>query len=223
MRISGVLPKFLLDELKLNRAKRRFPQADYIRSHSVSVDARLGERVGIGEGVLVNPGVEIGDYSYVNRGALIFSGTIGRFCSIAHYSQIGAEWHPARHLSSSPFIYGDKSLTGQPSGFVETFAPPVIGSDVWVGSSAIIMQGVTVGHGAVIASGAVVTKDVAPFSIVAGVPAKVIGQRFADAVAADLLEMAWWDWPAAKLTELAPLVAAGESFTDLLMPAASPS
>jgi acetyltransferase-like isoleucine patch superfamily enzyme len=166
--------------------------------------------------VIINPGVSIGDYTYINRGSIIFSGNIGKFCSIAHYVQIGAEQHPVRHLSTSPYVYSDHSVTGTSSGFVEISRPPIIGSDVWIGSAAIIMQGVTIGHGAIIGAGAVVTKDVAPYTVVAGVPAGKIGVRFADPVVERLLSWRWWDLPDDELTAMGPLVAAGERWMEHL-------
>ncbi len=215
-RLKRLIPSYVWAELSMFRIRHHFPEANYVWSPDVSLDARLGKGVGIAKDVVVNAGVDLGDFSYVNRGAILFSGKIGRFCSIAHYSQIGAEQHPVRHLSTSPFIYGKGNLVGSPFNYEEFPEPPVIGSDVWIGSSAVILQGVTVGHGAIVASGAVVTKNVEPFKIVGGVPAREIGQRFPVEVINRLLDLAWWEWPSEELVRLAPLVEAGESFTDSL-------
>lgn len=215
--LRALVPSFLHKELRLQQARRRSPLAGHIWSPDVAAGAKLGLRVGVAEDVVINSGVSLGNYSYVNRGAILFSGTIGRFCSIAHYSQIGAEQHPARHISTSPHLYGTNNLSGVDVVVDEFPSPPVIGSDVWIGSAAVVMQGVTVGHGAIIGAGAVVTRNVAPFSIVGGVPAEVIGQRFTADVVDQLLDMAWWDWPVERLTELGPLVSAGTSFTDKLV------
>lgn len=210
--MSRLVPKFLVSEVRTWQARRAHPQADYIRSPYVAAGASIGRGVGIADQAVVNAGVSLGDYTYVNRGAIIFSGTIGRFCSIAHNAQIGAEQHPVRHLSTSPRIYGRNSVVGTMPGVDEFPSPPVIGSDVWVGSAASIMQGVSVGHGAIIAAGAVVTKDVAPYSIVGGVPAKQIGTRFPDELIAHLLSLKWWDYDDDQLKSLAPMVAAGEDW-----------
>jgi virginiamycin A acetyltransferase len=206
------LPQFLVDELKLRRARRSRPGVDYIRSPNVAAGAQLGRSVGIGELVVVNDGVTVGDYSYINRAAILFSGSIGKFCSIAHFAQIGAERHPVRHLSTSPFMYSDRSITGQPSGFVEIADPPVIGHDVWIGSAAVVMQGVTIGHGAIVAAGAVITRDVEPYQIVGGVPAKPMGTRFDAATVRRLLDWRWWELPDDELRALGPLVKAGEGW-----------
>lgn len=211
LKIRDLLPEFLKRELRVHKSRRAHPQAN-IRSHLVSLDATIGRGVGIGEGVLVNSGVEIGDHSYANLGTLIFSGSIGRFCSIAHYVQIGAEQHPLRHLSTSPLLYGRDSLTGVQSHFDELAHPPVIGNDVWIGSAAIIQQGVTIGDGAVVASGAVVTKDVEAFTIVAGVPAASIGRRFTIAQESCLRESPWWDLPDSELPTLAKAILSGDEW-----------
>jgi Hexapeptide repeat of succinyl-transferase len=81
-----------------------------------------------------------------------------------------------------------------------------IGHDVWLGSGAIIMSGVTVGHGAVVAAHAIVTRDVPPYAIVGGNPAKVIRYRFDESIIADLLDARWWDLPQEKIATLIPLL-----------------
>jgi virginiamycin A acetyltransferase len=76
----------------------------------------------------------------------------------------------------------------------------VIGNDVWIGYDSLVMPGITIADGAVVAARSVVTRDVAPYTIVGGNPAKVIKRRFDDATAAALLELRWWDWPVEKIT-----------------------
>ncbi len=77
----------------------------------------------------------------------------------------------------------------------------MIGNDVWIGYEAVILAGVTIGDGAVIGSRAVVTKDVEPYTVVGGVPARAIRKRFPDEVIADLLEVKWWNWPKERIAE----------------------
>ncbi|MEN2744283.1 CatB-related O-acetyltransferase [Sinomonas halotolerans] len=214
--LGNILPQTLINEIHLFKIRRAFPNASYIRSHMISLSATLGRGVGLAEGVVVNAGVSMGDYTYVNRGGLIFSGTIGKYCSIAHYAQIGAEQHPVNYLSTSPLIYGSRSVFGVGPGFAELSAPPTIGCDVWIGSAACIMQGVTVGHGAIIGAGAVVTRDVEPYTIVAGVPARRIGQRFDDATVSQLLDLEWWNVPEEDRDRIRPMIAAGDAFLNLL-------
>lgn len=140
---------------------------------------------------------------------------IGRFCQIAHGTQFitSSANHPMGGVSTYPFfvfgpqwssLYDPKDLpfSGDTVMGAETYKPDpgfkgdtVIAHDVWFGHQCLIMPGVTIGSGAIIGTGAVVTKDVAPYSIVAGNPARVIKYRFSEEVIADLLDIAWWDWP----------------------------
>lgn len=80
----------------------------------------------------------------------------------------------------------------------------IIGHDVWIGHGAVIMPGITVGHGAIIGANAVITKDIMPYTIVAGVPAQQLRMRFPNHVIGDLLDMAWWDWPLDKIYNALP-------------------
>ncbi|MCG9755111.1 type B chloramphenicol O-acetyltransferase [Shewanella insulae] len=127
---------------------------------------------------------------------------IGNYCSIgsgAVFMMAGNQGHRSDWVSSFPFFYqqGD-SFTGAQDGFVRA-GDTQIGNDVWIGSEAMIMPGVTVGDGAVIASRAVVTKDVPPFAIVGANPAKLIRYRFSDEEIAMLIEMQWWHWSEDKV------------------------
>ena len=111
--------------------------------------------------------------------------------SVAYGVRIGLPEHPVNMVSTSPKIYRNIKL----KDIKDVYFPPIIGNDVWIGANAIILQGVTIGDGAIIAAGAVVTKDVPPYAIVGGVPAKVIKYRFSDDVILKLLEIKWWDKP----------------------------
>lgn len=204
--------------LRLTRARRRFRAAAYINSPTVSLDAELGSGVGIASGVVVNSGVVIGAHTYVNRGSLLTSGTIGQFCSIAHYVHIGPELHPLRHLSTSPNLYSpDRSILGASVRIDEIPAPPVIGNDVLIGAGAVVQQRVCIGDGAIVAAGAVVTDDVPPYAIVAGVKARVIGFRFGPATIERLLQDPWWEWGEDRHVELRRLVEAGEGWERLFL------
>ncbi len=146
----------------------------------------------------------LGDYSYVvNDGEIIYT-TIGKFCSIAAMVRINPGNHPMWRASQSHFTYRASAYfedTGdEPAFFDWRRAHPVtIGHDVWIGHGAIILPGHSVGDGAVIAAGAIVTKDVPPYSIVAGTPARVVRPRFESAIARRLQVLQWWDWDHARL------------------------
>ena len=114
---------------------------------------------------------------------------------------IGPEQHPVEHLSTSPSLYKGEVLGIKPSGWEEFFAPPKIGSDVWIGTHAVVLQGVNLGHGVIVAAGAVVTRDVEPYAIVGGVPARVLRLRFREEVIADLLDNRWWELPLKDLQQ----------------------
>lgn len=147
---------------------------------------------------------EVGAFTYFNGCADVFHTNIGRYCSIAPDVVIGAGEHPVNYFSTHPFASGGGGSRFKGSEFYETIrarggkAPKhkdtSIGSDVWIGTRAYISQGVNIGHGSIIAAGAVVTKDVAPYTIVGGVPAKPIGARFDLNVVAQFLELSWWDY-----------------------------
>lgn len=122
--------------------------------------------------------------------------TIGSFCSIGEDVIIGAHNHAAHALSTHPFATMPKLNFAPPDLLAKPIYKPVhIGNDVWIGTRVIIMHGVTVGDGAIIGAQAVVTKDVAPYAIVAGVPAKLIRYRFDEEIIKELLALKWWELP----------------------------
>jgi hypothetical protein len=136
---------------------------------------------------------QMGAYSYVAPGTQLVSTTVGRYCSIADGCLVGPAQHPTDWLSSSPLPYQDIFNLGSPLDLPMTPSQHIeIGNDVWIGARVSIMGGVRIGHGAIIALGSVVTKDVPPYAIVGGVPARLIKYRLPETTIARLLVFQWW-------------------------------
>lgn len=148
---------------------------------------------------------QLGAYTYVGNNTDIDNAIIGKFCSIADHCRIGMGSHTLKNLSTCP-IFTEK-VNGCQESWVDYDVNPaqapktIIGNDVWIGSHALIMGGVNIGNGAVIGAGAVVVKDVPPYAVVGGVPARTIRYRFSDEVISLVQLIAWWDLPISTLKE----------------------
>lgn len=189
--------------------------------HGPSPDERfpMGREAGMVflKNIVTNPNIVVGDYTYYHdfenpenfeKNVLYhfdFIGDkliIGKFCSIAsnvRFIMNGGN-HRTDWFTNYPFpVFGNGWETAMPDSWPNR-GDTNIGNDVWFGHGATIMPGVTIGDGAIIATASVVTKDVAPYTVVGGNPAQVLRRRFNDDVIETLLELRWWDWDIEKIT-----------------------
>lgn len=148
-------------------------------------------------------GSKVGAYSYISANTDVENAEIGKFCSISDHCRIGMGSHNTNQISTSPIFTEAYNATKYQWLKKDVNAAPlkraIVGNDVLIGSHALVLGGVTIGDGAVVASGAVVTKDVPPYAIVGGVPAKLIKYRFNPDLINKLLELQWWEWSEEKL------------------------
>lgn len=189
----------------------RYPGITVWPGATIGGDIRYGSHVVLCDHAAVY-GVTIGSHAYVGTNSHLQYATIGSFVSIGPDVRIGLGKHPVDLVSTYPSFYASHASAAVRMArkvSMPEYERIVIGSDVWIGSRAMVVDGVTVGHGSVIAAGAVVTKDVLPYSIVGGVPARHIRYRFSPEVIADLLGIAWWNWPQDLILERA------EDFADV--------
>lgn len=142
---------------------------------------------------------KVGRYTYTGQNTTIRAASIGRFCSISWNVSIGGKDHATDYVSNGS-IWAFHNMDGnKPLGkfeYSENQPDCQISNDVWIATNAVILRNVKIGDGAVIGAGAIVTRDVDPYTIVAGVPAKPIRKRFNDQISAALQEIQWWNWPA---------------------------
>ena len=148
--------------------------------------------------------VRMGRHSYTGSNTKIISAEIGRFVVISWNVTIGGGEHDYTRITNHSFLYDDYSQL-RPEGVEPTYdrlhEPCKIGNDVWIANGAIILRGVTIGDGVVIGAGAVVTKDVPPYAIAVGCPAKIIKFRFGQEKIDKLLDLQWWNWSDEKIRE----------------------
>jgi len=166
-------------------------------------DSRIGRWTAVGARTVLTETI-LGDYSYVSNDCDLIYAEVGKFCSIASHVRINPGNHPLWRAALHHFTYRSRSYALAPEDDHEFFnwrrsQKVILENDAWVGHGAILLPGVRIGIGSAVGAGAVVTKDVPPFTIVAGVPARVIRRRVTPEVESSLRRIGWWDWPHERL------------------------
>jgi phosphonate metabolism protein (transferase hexapeptide repeat family) len=180
----------------------RVHSSSHLRETVLGQFTDVAERVNLAE-------CDIGDYTYIERNVEAIYTSIGKFCAVAANARLNALNHPIDRITQHKisyrpneyFVYAkvDKAFREQ-----RQLARVTIGHDVWIGHGAIVLPGLSIGHGAVVAAGAVVTQNVEPYAIVAGVAAKPIKWRFEKSIRERIIALDWWDWPQDKLALAVP-------------------
>ena len=185
--------------------KQPLGESPAIAATAMIKDCRLGIYTEIMDFVEITEST-LGDYSYICRFGAIIYADIGKFSNIASMVRINPGKHPIDWPTLHHFTYRSEEY-GFTDSSDESFFNwrrrhrVCIGHDTWIGHGAVIMPGVKIGDGAVVGSMSVVTKDVPPYAIVAGVPARLIRERFPRSIAEELQKISWWDWTHDQLRE----------------------
>ena len=182
------------------------------------INSQINKTANINSGVnIVN--TSIGRYTNIGYDNEIADAEIGSFCAFSDHVFIGGAEHPMDWVSMSPVFEG-LGHSGPKKRFATLEVPPnkktIIGNDVWIAHGAIVKAGVKIGDGVVIGSGSVVTKDIPPYAIVAGVPAKIIRYRFSNEMINNLLESHWWELKDDELSCVAPYIKEPRIFLEKL-------
>lgn len=216
-RAARAAVKWVRDVWSLSVWESRNPTCRFYPGATIDGASRLGKHnVLFYRAALIN--ASLGDHTFVQRDSRICHADIGRFCSIAPGVRVGLGRHPIGFVSTHPAFYSVHQPVARTFAREEVFQPiqrTTIGHDVWIGENALIMDGVTIGTGAVVGAGAVVTRDVAPYAIVGGVPARVLRPRFDGETTRRLLESAWWEWDEGLLRERVQLFQDPEKFKNM--------
>lgn len=175
---------------------RLFGQSSFISRRAKFIRSTHGNDVQVAQYAhVVNS--KLNSFTSVGRNATIINAELGKFCSISWNVTIGATSHHTSYPSTHAFPYVESFGFSKRNELIVVSTN--LGNDVWIGANAIVLPGVRIGNGAVIGAGAVVTKDVPPFAICVGVPARVVKFRFGPELIEQIENLKWWDWRKEKL------------------------
>ncbi len=194
-----------------------------IGDQSIVLESRFESNIAINRRNFIQQS-NLGCFTYTGPNTMIRAVEVGKFCSISWNVSLGGKNHHYDRVTNSTEWAFHNLCGSKPEGRFEYGAghqPCVIGNDVWIAANVVVLRGVKIGNGAVIGAGAIVTKDVEPYSIVAGVPAKKLKKRFDEDTIVVLQEVAWWDWPVEVIRENLGLIysekVTGRVLDELLM------
>ena len=176
------------------------------------MDSKTGDYVRIDRSNLVYHST-INDFTYTGSSTIIMHATVGKFSSIAWSVSIGPGNHDYKRITSHDFLYNDFygiRPINEPLPYDRYKGECIVGNDVWIGANVTIVRGVKIGDGAVIGANSVVTRDIPPYAIAVGSPAKILKFRFTDNVISELLELKWWDLPIDKIKDNYKLFESGD-------------
>lgn len=200
--------------VRMRRLRARFPNCVFYPGAAVDAASVIGDHaVLFRDAAIVESSV--GAYTYVQAGTALYNVEVGPFCSIAARVTIGLGAHPTHMVATSPVFYDNQQplprFFTKTQVFREVLPRTTIGADVWIGQGAMVRAGVRIGPGSVVGAGAVVTRDIEPYTVAAGVPCRPIRMRFPEPLCKRLLASRWWEMNEARLAELTPLFADPEA------------
>jgi len=214
-----LIPRRLANKLFIRNLKINDSRIYIAPTAIVDGESKIAKHVAIYDGVVIMNSF-ISEFTYIQSFSTVLNTKIGKFCSIAGGVRIGLSEHPLAFISTSPVFYDSsqflpKVLTKAKNDYGK-FTETVVESDVWIGQSAIIKSGVRIGVGSVIGAGSIVTKDIPPYTICAGNPARPIRKRFDEELCNLLVESKWWELNDSVLSEYASLFENPQEFINKL-------